>query len=624
MGRRDHPVRRLRRRPQPLDEQPQRRRLAPARARSRGRASSALDPQTGVPLKWNPGRNPRGEAAYEIYETDAGVWIVSDTDWIGDRRYQRPRIAFFPYDEGYNTASKSTGALPGNVYVGVAQLEQRRALPRQRRRRRDRGDRRRPGLGRRHQRHPSTFHNTGSTAATPSALTAASLVNVPASTPTRRLDPGAQRRDRPHRDALVVPGPGGHAVRRCGSTSPTGSSSRGQASTSLIDGVAKLTNYDLDADAGGNNRGTMKSFDITSDGTVNIDFTHVDADNPVVNAIEIVTHGPIPNATAANVVNFDGTTVTRRASPATADFDWTNVRGAVMIGRTLFYGQTDNFLYRRSFDGVTFGPATQVNPYIDPLWNTVLTGSGPATQTYTGVLPTWYGQLSTVTGMFYANGRIYYTKTGQNTLYWRWFSPDSGIVGGVENTVTGRQHHLEHHQGDVPRRRHALRGQHDQRTTCSRSRSSTAHPAARRAWPTPRSTGAARRCSSRRCCPTSHPSAAFTWDCTGISCNFNGTGSMDTDGTIQSYEWTFGDGDEAGSPSPQKDYLATGTYDVTLTVTDDGGLTSSVTHQVSVVKPNVPPTAGVHHDCEFLDCDFDATTSTDSDGTIDELRVGLR
>ncbi len=28
-------------------------------------------------------------------------------------------IAFFPYSEGYNTASKSTGSLPGNVYVGA-------------------------------------------------------------------------------------------------------------------------------------------------------------------------------------------------------------------------------------------------------------------------------------------------------------------------------------------------------------------------------------------------------------------------------------------------------------------------------------------------------------------------
>ena len=108
-----------------------------------------------------------------------------------------------------------------------------------------------------------------------------------------------------------------------------------------------------------------------------------------------------------------------------------------MIGRTLFYGQTDNILYKRSFDGVNFGDRRAVNPYIDPLWNTVLTGSGPVTQTYTGVLPTWYGQLSNVTGMFYANGRLYYTRSGQNSLYWRWFSPDSGIVGGVENTVAG-------------------------------------------------------------------------------------------------------------------------------------------------------------------------------------------
>ena len=42
-----------------------------------------------------------------------------------------------------------------------------------------------------------------------------------------------------------------------------------------------------------------------------------------------------------------------------------------MVGRTLFYGQTDGMLYKRSFDGVSFGDPVAVNPYLDPLWNTV-------------------------------------------------------------------------------------------------------------------------------------------------------------------------------------------------------------------------------------------------------------
>ena len=142
---------------------------------------SALDPQTGIPLKWNPGRNPRGEAAYEIYETDAGVWVTSDTDWIGDRRYQRPRIAFFPYDEGYNTASKSTGALPGNVYVAsptIANVLYRVNAGGSAITATDGG----PDWAADTSAAPSTLHNTGgSTASYGSNVTA--TVNVPATTP---------------------------------------------------------------------------------------------------------------------------------------------------------------------------------------------------------------------------------------------------------------------------------------------------------------------------------------------------------------------------------------------------------------------------------------------------------
>ena len=316
-------------------------------------------------------------------------------------------------------------------------------------------------------------------------------------------------------------------------------------------------------------------------------------------------------------MSFDGTTVNSQVLTTTAGFDWTNVRSAVMIGHTLFYGQSDNFLYRRSFDGVTFGPATQVNPYIDPLWNTVLTGSGPATQTYTGVLPAWYGQLSTDTGMFYANGRIYYTKTGQNSLYWRWFSPDSGIVGGVESTVAGGNITWSTTKGmfldgSTLYVVNSTNGQLLKIPFVNGAPSGTSSVAnSTMDW-------RGKAVFLAAVLPNVAPSAAFTWSCTGISCTFDGTGSADSDGAVQSYEWTFGDGDEAGSATPQKDFLATGTYDVTLTVTDDGGLSNSVTHQVSVIKPNVPPTAAFTTTCEYLDCDFDGTTSSDSDGTVDD------
>ncbi len=578
---------------------------------------SALDPQSGVPLKWNPGRNPRGEAAYEIYETDAGLWITSDTDWIGDRRYQRPRIAFFPYDEGSNTASKSTGALPGNVYVAspnsnngiLYRVNAGGAVIIAT----DGG----PDWAVDTSAAPSALHNTGGTAATSGSGNVSATVNVPATTPitvfnTERNDPSGG-----NEMSWSFPVPAGQQVQVRLYMANRGSIIITPKIFNVsIDGVAKLTNYNLGTDAGGNNRGIMKPFDITSDGTVNVDFTHGSSGNPVVQAVELVRVGGVNNATAANVVAYDGTNINSQILTTTAGFDWTNVRNAVMIGRTLFYGQSDNFLYKRSFDGVTFGPATQVNPYIDPLWNTVLTGSGPATQTYSGVLPAWYGQLGTMTGMFYANGRIYYTKTGQNTLYWRWFAPDSGIIGGVENTVTGGNITWSTTKGMFLDGGslyvvNSTNGQLLRIPFVNGAPSGTSVVANSTIdW-----RGKALFLAS--VLPNVAPSAAFTWECTGISCNFNGTGSMDTDGTIQSYEWTFGDGDEAGSPSPQKDFLATGTYDVTLTVTDDGGLASSVTHQVSVVKPNVAPTAAFTTDCEFLDCDFDGTTSTDSDGTVD-------
>ncbi|MGL5859364.1 MAG: hypothetical protein ACRC35_13345, partial [Angustibacter sp.] len=54
---------------------------------------AALDPVSGVPLRWNPGRNPRGAGAYAILATPSTLYVGSDTEWIGNYRYRRERIA---------------------------------------------------------------------------------------------------------------------------------------------------------------------------------------------------------------------------------------------------------------------------------------------------------------------------------------------------------------------------------------------------------------------------------------------------------------------------------------------------------------------------------------------------
>lgn len=573
----------------------------------------ALDPASGVPLRWNPGRNPRGEAAYEIYETGSGVWVVSDTPWIGDRRYQRQRVAFFPYDEGYDTASTDTGALPGNVYIGgprqASDVLYRVNAGGSALAAIDAG----PDWTADTAAAPSPHHNTGSSTQSRSALTAASLVGVPATTPSgiwtsERFDPSGGTDLQ-----WSFPVASGTSVRvRLYFASRSTTTRRFNV---LLDGATVLSSYDPNSDPGVN-RGTMKSFDTVSDGSVDIDFARV-AGDPMVNAVEIIDLDAGSNATTASVVAFDGTGITSQSDVSTGTFDWTDVRGAVMIGRTLFYGRSDGMLYRRSFDGERFGEPVAVNPYLDPQWSTVLTGSGPVGQTYAGMLPAWYGQLGTVTGMFFAEGRIYYTRSGQNTLYWRWFSPDSGIVGGVEGSVAGGDVAWGATQGmfldgDTLYLVDAATGDLRRIPFVDGAPSGASSVAdATRDW-------RGRALFLASVLPNVAPTASIDYECSGLSCAFDAGGSTDSDGVIESYEWWFGDGEEGGGPSPQKDFPDTGTYEVTLTVTDDGGLTSTTTVQVAVVKPNEPPAAAFEMACDYTVCTYDATGSADSDGTIED------
>ena len=78
------------------------------------------------------------------------------------------------------------------------------------------------------------------------------------------------------------------------------------------------------------------------------------------------------------------------------------------------------------------------------------------------------------------------------------------------------------------------------------------------------------------------PTARATADCDVLSCDFSGTTSTDPDGAVDEYQWEFDDGATDTGATPSHSYTAAGTYDVTLTVTDDDGATDDTTVQVVV------------------------------------------
>ncbi len=113
------------------------------------------------------------------------------------------------------------------------------------------------------------------------------------------------------------------------------------------------------------------------------------------------------------------------------------------------------------------------------------------------------------------------------------------------------------------------------------------------------------------------PSADFTSSCTDATCSFSATAS-DSDGSVSGYSWAFGDGVTGSGVSPQHGYSQSGTYHVTLTVTDDQGGTTQVSHDVSVTVPivNQSPTAVFTSTTDGLSASFVGSGSSDPDGTI--------
>lgn len=377
---------------------------------------AALDPDSGVPLAWNPGRNPRGAGAYALLVTDDGLYVGSDTDWIGNFQYKRQKLAWFPLAGGTAPASTAVAALPSNVYLA----------------------------------------------------------------------------------------------------GPTG----GQSGT---------TSNDL-------------------------------------------AYRPMSKTQVGSLTTVPSTGIS-----------WGSTRGAFEVGGAIFYGSTDGNFYRADFDGTHVGTPTVVDPYDDPYWSSIDTGSGG--WKYQGVKSSYYGEISSLTGAFYANGKLYYTRQNQSTLYWRWFSPDSGIIGSQEFTIAGSV--FSHVAGIV-----ASAGT----LYYADSRDGSLHSMSFAAGTPDPSTDQTVSTLDWRArslflygapdFPNTPPTASATVNCTQLSCAFDGTASSDPDGSIESYAWDFGDGTTGTGAAPTHAYAQAGTYTVKLVVTDDRGADSQP--WTGQAKPTAP------------------------------------
>ncbi|MCR2814205.1 MULTISPECIES: PKD domain-containing protein, partial [Microbacterium] len=116
--------------------------------------------------------------------------------------------------------------------------------------------------------------------------------------------------------------------------------------------------------------------------------------------------------------------------------------------------------------------------------------------------------------------------------------------------------------------------------------------------------------------PNVAPTARFTVAADDLRVSVDAASSSDSDGTIASYTWDFGDGTTATGPTATHLYASAGGKGITLTVTDDDGATHSVTQVVELVAPNQAPTASFTLRKEGQDISVDAAASSDPDGTI--------
>ncbi|WP_417666397.1 PKD domain-containing protein [Roseibium sp.] len=105
----------------------------------------------------------------------------------------------------------------------------------------------------------------------------------------------------------------------------------------------------------------------------------------------------------------------------------------------------------------------------------------------------------------------------------------------------------------------------------------------------------------------------------GTRLRFDGSRSHDIDGKLIAHDWSISDGTEIAGEKVDHAFSQPGSYDVTLTVTDDAGVSNSTASDQLKVFVNAPPVADAGPDQSVALAEviqFDGSGSTDPDGEL--------